>query len=268
MGDDWRGWKNGKYDNRYKGVKRRNKNNKTIIGVIIGIVILSVGVYAYANYDITIANQKVNDLIPVESIQKSVEKTANDIATTIPVKIEPKSDNTKNKLEDCSIYKNEIQDRTDMDEAYMALQKTNACEQRNKQIETEQAFQSNETTQNYPAVNVVMGKNRGITADFKINKVGVVDSDNYKIIYINMLMSLHMKLQDRVSFQPTFDWELKSPSGQLYREKCHGKGFDLMTITGEQNQNLTWNICYHVEKELNNFDLMYSKNKIGTIILK
>ncbi|MCH7966043.1 MAG: hypothetical protein IIB02_01280 [Thaumarchaeota archaeon] len=107
----------------------------------------------------------------------------------------------------------------------------------------------------------------GATADFKINTVRVVDSDYYKIINITMQMTVHMKLQDQIYFLPTALWVLKSPSGEIYVEQCHGTQFDMQTITGKQNPNITWDICYHVEKELNKFDLFKDSTKFGTIIL-
>ncbi len=82
-----------------------------------------------------------------------------------------------------------------------------------------------------------------------------------------MVMTMHMKLNDVVYFAPTAMWVLKSPSGEIYVEQCHGRQFDGMTITGKQNPNITWDICYHVAKDLNKFDLLKSSTKIGTITL-
>ncbi|MEX0862667.1 hypothetical protein [Nitrosopumilus sp.] len=238
MGDDWRGWKDGKYDNRYKGVKHRNKkNNKAYFAIVIAGIAVLVAVIVNANYDITYEGQKIEEVIPVESIKstigkisdsipvESIENTMEGISEKIPVKIEPKSEIT----------------------------------------ETE----SQKQTRTYPPVTLKMDNkpSGGVTADFTINKVQVTDSDYYKIININILMTLHMKLDDMIVFSPTAMWILKSPDGEIYAEQCHGRQYDGKMITGKQNPNMSWDICFHVEKDLNKFDLMKESSKIGTIIL-
>lgn len=118
MGDDWRGWKNGKYDNRYRGNRRRNKkNNKAyVVALVAGISVL-IGIYVFANYDVTVNNQKIQEYIPVETIEKtfndmynkvpveSIEDTLEEFSNSVPVKIEPKPETLENKLKDCSVYK-------------------------------------------------------------------------------------------------------------------------------------------------------------------
>ncbi len=264
---------------------KKNHNKSYAAAVIVGIVIL-VAVVINANYDITIANQKIDEIIPVDSIQNTIddiyeeipfesfEDSFDDISSSIPIKIEPKSETLESKLEDCSKYKNEVKHSTDVDKIFAAVQKTDACEQRNKQIEIKQGSVTTQSG-NYPTVTVKMDNkpSGGATADFKINTVRVVDSDYYKIININMQMTTHMKLQDRIYFSPTVMWNLKSPSGEIYPEQCHGRQYDTQIITGKQNPNITWDICYHVEKELDKFDLIWGLApnqqvpKIGTIIL-
>jgi len=71
-----------------------------IIIAITGIVIL-VAIVINANYDVTVNNQKIDEIIPVESLGKTVdnifesipfesfEETFDDITETIPIKIEP-----------------------------------------------------------------------------------------------------------------------------------------------------------------------------------
>ena len=76
-----------------------------IIIAILGIAVLF-GVVIYGNYDIVLESEKLDDIIPIESIQnientmddiyeeipfESFENTVDDIAESIPVKIEPKS---------------------------------------------------------------------------------------------------------------------------------------------------------------------------------
>ncbi len=198
----------------------------------------------------------------------STEKSVESVSNSAHVNLKSPSGNSESNLEDCSIYKNQIVDRTDADEALRAIQKTDACEQRNKQILIKQGTVTVQSG-NYPTVTLKMDNkpSGGATADFKINTVRVVDSDNYKIININMLISMHMKLQDVVFFSPTASWVLKSSSGEIYSEQCHGRQFDGSMITGKENPNRTWDICFHVEKDLNKFDLFKESSKIGTIIL-
>lgn len=269
--DDWRGWKDGKYDNRYSRNYRRNRNKTK--PVTVGIVfLLIIGVFGfilleqgYLDESIQNTPQEVQDIsktaknFAIETTAK-LSETINEISDAVPIELEPKSE-----LEDCSKYKKEVRD---IDDVYFGVLKTKECEQRNKQIEMKQGTVTSQSklTKNYPTVTLSMD-NRGSTADFQINTVRVVNSDYYKIININMLMTVHMKLQDQIYFSPTALWNLKSPSGEIYAEQCHGPQFDMMLITGKQNPNITWDICYHVEKELNTFDLLKSTSKIGTIIL-
>jgi len=206
--------------------------------------------------------------LSLDSVQNTLESTVDDISDSIPIDMEAMSGNSETKLEDCSKYKNEVKYSTDVDKVFAAVQKTDACEQRNKQITIKQGTATSQSG-NYPTVTLKMDNkpSGGATADFKINTVRVVDSANYKIININMLMTMHMKLQDVVFFSPTAMWVLKSPSGEIYPEQCHGRQFDGSMITGKQNPNKTWDMCFHVEKELNKFDLLKTSTKIGTIIL-
>ena len=132
--DDWRGWKDGKYDNRYSRNYKRNRNKTK--PVIVGIVfLLIIGVFGfilleqgYLDESIQNTPQEVQDIsktaknFAIETTEK-LSETINEISNAIPIDLEPKL-----KLEDCSKYKKEIQDRTDMGEAYLALQKTKACE--------------------------------------------------------------------------------------------------------------------------------------------
>jgi len=104
MGEDWKNWKDGKYDNRYSGNRRRNKNNNKIYGIlsILGIVIVSI-VLINQNYDVSVNNQQLSEIIPLESIEKSIDdiskkitineikNTINEVSDSIPIKIELKS---------------------------------------------------------------------------------------------------------------------------------------------------------------------------------
>ena len=203
----------------------------------------------------------------VESVSNSIEQSVESVSESIPVNIESLPGNSKSGVEDCSKYKNEVKHSSDVDKIFAAVQKTDACEQRNKQITIKQGTQPSQT--NYPTVTLKMDlkPSGGATADFKINTVRIADADYYKIININMLMTMHIELQDTVFFSPTAMWVLKSSDGEIYPEQCHGRQFDGQFITGKENPNRSWDMCFHVEKDLNKFDLSKSGTKIGTIIL-
>lgn len=64
----------------------RYKTKKRLMIIIPVIAVIAVGIFLYANYDITIANQKIDDLIPPESVKKTIDE----ISENIPVKIEPR----------------------------------------------------------------------------------------------------------------------------------------------------------------------------------
>lgn len=73
----------GSHNKRFR-LKYKTKRRLKIILPIIAVIV--VGVFLYANYDITIANQKIDDIIPPDT----VKKTLDDISENIPVKIEPR----------------------------------------------------------------------------------------------------------------------------------------------------------------------------------
>ena len=200
-----------------------------------------------------------------EPLKKSVDFLSNPPSIDLPLLSEDKT----SKLEDCSIYKKQIQGSTDVDKIYDAVIKTDACEERNKKITMKQGTVTSQSG-SYPPVTLKMdNKSRGgVTADFTIESVRVQNSDYYKIVNVEMSMLLHMKLNDSIVFSPTMGWKLKDPSGEYYYEKCHGRQSDLGIIFGDSNPNRKWSICFHVEKESKQFDLMKDSNKIGTILLE
>ena len=67
-------------------IRLRYKTKKRLMIILPVIAVIAVGVFLYANYDITIANQKIDELIPPDT----VKKTLDDISENIPVKIEPR----------------------------------------------------------------------------------------------------------------------------------------------------------------------------------
>lgn len=71
--------------NRPIRIRRKTRNRILIASVACSLVLL--GFFLNANYDITVGNQKINDLIPVESMKKTI----NEISDKIPIKIESKS---------------------------------------------------------------------------------------------------------------------------------------------------------------------------------
>jgi|APSaa5957512535_1039671.scaffolds.fasta_scaffold14041_3 hypothetical protein len=207
----------------------------------------------------------------IDTIEKSVSIIENSVETitdSVPVNLESLSGNTEGGLEDCSKYKNEVKHSSDVDKIFAAVQKTDACEQRNKQISIKQGTTTTQSG-NYPTKTLKMDlkPSGGATADFTINTVRVSDGGNYKIININMLMTMHIELNDTVFFSPTAMWVLKSPDGEIYPEQCHGRQFDGQFISGKDNPNRSWDMCFHVEKELIKFDLLKSMSNMGTITL-
>lgn len=62
----------------------RQKTKKRLIILISVAVVVTFGIYVYAHYEITIANQKLDEIIPPESIQKTFEA----ISENMPVKLE------------------------------------------------------------------------------------------------------------------------------------------------------------------------------------
>ena len=49
--DDWRNWKNGRYDTRYRGVKRHSgqRNRKPIIAILVIVAVIIAGYFMYQN---------------------------------------------------------------------------------------------------------------------------------------------------------------------------------------------------------------------------
>ena len=62
----------------------RQKTKKKLIIIISVSVAIAFGIFVYSNYEVTIGNQKLDDIIPPESFEKTLEE----ISKSIPVKIE------------------------------------------------------------------------------------------------------------------------------------------------------------------------------------
>lgn len=65
-------------------VRMRPRTRKRIIKVVVIGAVIGFGIFAYANYEITVADQKIDDIIPSESIGRAIE----DFSKNIPVKFE------------------------------------------------------------------------------------------------------------------------------------------------------------------------------------
>jgi len=142
------------------GNKRKNYNKTYAIAIGSGITII-LAVILFANYDVTVANQKIDPVasakiaeqkfdelyktIPIDTMKSSMQE----FSKQIPIKIEPKSEKLEDKLLDCSKYKKDYLDanknvRTTEDnmaammgDALTAVQQTRACEDYNNKVLTE-----------------------------------------------------------------------------------------------------------------------------------
>ena len=125
--DDWRGWKNGKYDNRYKGTNRHRKYRnpykkrqakKIGIGIsvvlIVGIVgfLFSNGVFEINEENLNESIKNIPTSIPKE-IQIPMQEKTEEIATNInkqieSIKKEPEVDKIISKIPEIAIPQVEI----------------------------------------------------------------------------------------------------------------------------------------------------------------
>ena len=74
----------GGYGSHSRRIRLRPKTKKRLVIIISVSIVIAVGIYVYGNYEVTIGNQKIDDIIPPESIEKTFEE----ISKNIPVKIE------------------------------------------------------------------------------------------------------------------------------------------------------------------------------------
>lgn len=88
--DDWRNWKNGRYDNRYRGVRRHSgqRNRKKIIAIVGIMAILFVGYFVYQNYFTNgiiqkEANTAVNNAIKMQPALGGIIKPTFDTVSKI-----------------------------------------------------------------------------------------------------------------------------------------------------------------------------------------
>lgn len=73
--DDWRKWKNGKYDNRYHGVKRHSgqRNYRMIVAIILIILFFIILAVAYFIYGDSLFKTLFSN------IQKIIENIKNEL---------------------------------------------------------------------------------------------------------------------------------------------------------------------------------------------
>ena len=136
-------------EKRYKKTYTKNHNKAyASVAVILGIVILLF--FVNENYDITIDNQKTDEIIHINEITRTLNDVSNMVTTTvsdsIPIKIEPKPETLEDKLLDCSVYKKgyveSYQDSKStpdnvsamMGDALTGIKNTRACEAYNDKV--------------------------------------------------------------------------------------------------------------------------------------
>lgn len=64
-------------------IRLRPRTKKKLMIIIPVCIAITVGIFMYTNYEITIWNQKVDDIIPPDSFEKTLEV----VAEKIPIKI-------------------------------------------------------------------------------------------------------------------------------------------------------------------------------------
>jgi|GEM_PF-2360997 len=138
MGDDWRGWKDGKYDNRYKGTKRQKKyrnpykkshTKKIGIGislvVIIGFVgfLFNNGVFEINEKNLDSSIQTIQETtesakrIVLETADKAIPEPAKKVVTDTTDKIQETTSEIVKKIEEDQIQR-EIEQKS-ADEKYL-----------------------------------------------------------------------------------------------------------------------------------------------------
>ena len=109
--------RHGGRDGRNYSRNRNKKNTKVYAAIVIAVIAVVVVVAINENYDVTIYDQKVEEFIPVATIEKtfkdmydkipveSIENIFSDISDASPIKIAAKPETLESKLEDCTVYK-------------------------------------------------------------------------------------------------------------------------------------------------------------------
>jgi len=71
--------------NRRIYIRKKTKKKLTIIIPIV--IVVALGAFFYAKYDITIADQRIDDIIPPESFEKTIDEISRGITDNVPVKL-------------------------------------------------------------------------------------------------------------------------------------------------------------------------------------
>lgn len=241
---------------------KRNNNGKYATLVVVGLLVIG-GIYAYANYDLTVDTQKIS-----KSIGTSFNNISEDISNSIPINMEQKPETVTSKLEDCSKYKNEIRDGTDMEEAYVALQKTKACEQRNKQIEMQQELEntvksdniSMQTTSNKIKVG---WQGRSLYGEFTPSNLIFVENPRYNEIRFTVTAKIIDLEYDKSLFLETQHTILIDENSKKYTMSMIDCGPLMVWIVGKTTDTASFMACFEVGKDVKKFDIMF--NSFGQI---
>lgn len=230
MDDDWRGWKSGKYDNRYHGVKRhsgkrhyKSRSGKNIaLGIILGVGITIAGLYLYENYKVPFSN-------PTSNL-----KTSSNTTSELPTSSQENNNTTSVVQPNSSIQQNasNIQTLAQQEEAtsnsaqLQARQNAVLLGQEEQQRQAAEQAQLKTATQSYdeklgvtPAPQVTTSTTQGTTPQTNPNQIQISDLDTLRQFMLNNLNNYRsqaglspLALDNE---QPTQNW-----AEQLLSEKC------------------------------------------------
>src|SRR6185437_11243294 len=103
--DDWRNWKNGRYDTRYRGVKRHSgqRNRKPIIAILVIVAVIIAGYLMYQNNFLDGILQKetksaVNNAIKMQPALGGIIKPAVDTVSKITTQVSKQVSNAASQI--------------------------------------------------------------------------------------------------------------------------------------------------------------------------
>ncbi len=237
----------------------------------------------------------VTKVIPFDSIGNTFENTIDDISNSIPIDMGSISGNSKAKLEDCSKYKKGIRDGTDMEEAFVALQKTKECEAYNINTVKQVSSQGTVLTQNTNGIflkheychkvqttKCQPNERQEITTDYRwvsspdyslearniskisLGHIGVIEKDNYNLIILDIRIE-PFPTGNGAQAWPTsanisyhiFQMGLKNENGRIYTHSPVPCNTSFGPYISIPNSGATITHCYQVEKNLDKFDVIY-----------
>lgn len=213
--------------------------------------------------------------LSLDSVQNTVESTIDDISDSIPIDMSSISGNSEAKLEDCSKYKREIRDGTDMEEAFIALEKTKACEQRNNQIVMQQDLEDTAKLENV-SLQPVPNKIQLSHAEGKFTPSNLIFVEHPKFHEIKFTVTVSLDIAyDQVTRVDQSNLFLIDENSKKYHILVGLCGPVLDWINGRNTDTVSFMGCYDVGKDVHKLDIMYksygpsSTNvKIGTIQIK